>query len=176
MNNLKANPVGFDMAIEKLQKKLHSKLTTLWGVELDGYPRCYSQSVEGKKGIVYYKSNKEYSKSLIHKERNKFFFLMDSEYKKISDYSYSSKAELFFIVNLKECKPQVTSRADEEVRVDVLNILNSFSDLALDIRISYNVADVFRGFENTDTLDLHPYHCFKITFTINDFNIFQKPC
>lgn len=176
MNNLKDNPIGFDMAINKIQVKMYDKLESLWGVQLDGYPLCYDQKIEKSKGIVYYKNSNEYSKSLIHRERNKFFFLKVGDYKQVSRSTYSGSFELFFILNLKECKPLINSRAEEEVLLDVLKVFDSIGLVKEDLKVTFGKENVFRGYDTPDKIDTHPYHCFKITFNINEFDLFKKPC
>lgn len=176
MNNLKESHIGFDRAINKIQVKMYDKLQSLWGVNLDGYPLCYDQKIEKRKGIVHYRNSNEYSKSLIHKEGNKFFFLKSGEYKQVSRLTYSGSFDLFFIVNLKECKPLINSRAEEEVLLDVLNIFDSIGIVSEDLKVVFGKENVFRGYEVSDTIDTHPYHCFKITFNINEFDLFKKPC
>lgn len=173
---LKDNPKGFDIAIDSIQNTLHSKLLTLWGIDLDAYPRCYDQNTEKNKGIVHFKGSNDYTQSLIHKEKNKFFFLIKDKYEQNSRFSYSAECELFFILNLVECKPLIQGRADEEVLIDVLSILKNISYIDYDIKVSRGKDDIFKGYEKTETIDMQPYHCFKITFTIKDFNVYQKKC
>jgi len=175
MNNLKSNPKGIDIVISKIQKKLYDTLSVLWDVELDGYGRCYTQKIDENRGIVNYVNSKEYSKSLIHKERNKFFFLAENEYKQTSLGYFSTSIELYFILNLNECKPDATDRQDEEVRVDVINALFGCF-VKQDIKVTFVLEDVFRNYFYPETLDLHPYHCFKLVLPLYDFDINQELC
>ena len=185
MNYLKNNPKGLDVSIENIQKKLFT-LGGLWGVDIDGYPRCYVYDVEGQhskyskdarikeKTIAHYISKTEY-KHLIHQERNKFFFLCEN-IKQIGLQNATATVELFFILNLKQCKPNSVDRADFDVLEDVLKILNKCFDVSVEKTIETSEKKIFQGYNYEENINAQPYFCFKITFNINEFNLFQKPC
>lgn len=175
-NNLESKPIGLNTVVYQLQKELYDKLTVLWNAEIDGYPICYSIKREAKKTIEHYKGNNEYSKNLIVRERNKFFFTADEDYtQKSSDY-YSTNIDLYFILNLKECKIDNTNRADKEVINDVMNILSKFYFIGLNSKIVTDLDRVFQGYDYDFKHDLQPYFCFKVTLTITDFTLNDKLC
>lgn len=175
MNHLKINPIGKDFRISRLQKKLYDKLSVLWGVDLFGYPRCYKIERDKKTTIEYYIENKEYL-SLVSSEKNKFFFTSENEVvreRDLDNIHFKTTAELYFIVNLKLCKPSILHRADEEVVNDVMNIITKNSELTID-KVITGVSNVFRGIEYNKVIDYQPYHCFRIDLTINNFKINEK--
>jgi len=177
-NNLESNPIGINTTVYLIQKKLYDKLITLWNTEIDAYPICQSIKRDGEKtkSIECYKGNNEYSKNLIVRERNKFFFTADNDYiQKSIDY-YSTDLELYFIVNLKECKTDNTNRAREEVLSDVTNILKQFGEIGTNTRIVTDLDKVFSGYTYDFKHDLQPYFCFKLTLTITDFTLNDKLC
>ena len=174
-NNLKTNPIGLDAVIAKIQTKLYDKLTALWGVTLEGYPRCYEIKRDKKTTIEHFISASDYV-SLIHVDKNKFFFLNKKDYKQNSNRAYDTEVELFFVVNVKECKTSINHRADEEVRLDVMNVLSTIGNIGVDTTISTGIENVFKGYDYRFTDDMQPYHCFKITMSVNDFKLNQTIC
>lgn len=176
-NNLITNPIGLDTTIYNIQKKLYDKLQPLWNVKLDGYPRCYpiQRGSENKRSIEYYKGKNEY-KSLIHLEGNKFFFTAENEENQLTIDSWTTNIDLFFILNLNQCKPSLTNRGDNEVRVDVLNVLKSISNIGLNIQVITDVDKVFQGYDFTFKNDQQPYHCFRLVLNITDFTLNDTLC
>ena len=79
-NFTKDNPVGLDKVIDIIQKRLYDKLTPLWNIKLEGYPRCYEIKRAKKVTIEHYKGKGEYE-SLIHSDTNKFFFIVKDNIK-----------------------------------------------------------------------------------------------
>lgn len=169
---LKENPQGLDISIHKIQKKLYS-LADKWGVELEGYPRCFTNIKNKAKIIEFNQSGKDY-KSLIFAEKNKFFFLAENEIKRETQDFYLTKVDLFFILDAKKCKPTITHWPDEEVRKDVLNILGN-CNINIDFTIQTNPQSVFNGYSFKDNEFMYPVCCFKISFTVN-YSINQKLC
>lgn len=177
-NNLESNPIGLNTAVYQIQKKLYDKLIVLWNTEIDAYPICYSIKRDGEKtkSIEYYKGNNEYSRNLIVRERNKFFFTADNDYIQSSLDFYETNIDLYFILNLKECKATNTNRADKEVINDVLEILKQFEQIGTNTRIVTDLDRVFSGYTYDFKHDLQPYFCFKLTLNIKDFTLNDKLC
>jgi hypothetical protein len=170
-----ANPLGLDVDIDKIQSKLYDELSALWDFELDAYPRCYTFKKAKNKTISYYMKKNEY-KSLIHSERNKFFFLAENDFEQTGLGFFKTKIDLYFIVNLDKCKPNLLNRGDEEVRTDVLNVLEGCGNIGLSKKVVVGVDKVFMTYDYKENLDMQPIHCFKIELTIPDFNPNQKKC
>lgn len=177
-NNLESNPIGINTFVYGVQKALYDKLTVKWNTEIDGYPICYSIKSDGDKTktIEHYKGLNEYSKNLIHREKNKFFFTADYDLEQTSIDFYTTNLDLYFIVNLKECKPTNTNRADKEVLNDVMSILQEFSQIGLNTKIVTDLDRVFQGYTYDFKHDLQPYFCFKLTLNITDFTLNDTLC
>lgn len=184
--HLKENPVGEDIPIAYIQKKLFDKLSLIWQTEIEAYPICFPYDIpEGsvkyrransvkERTISHYIKKDDYL-PLIYQEKNKFFFLVDNV-KQESKNVFNAEVQLFFIINLIKCKGGNSGRLDTEARVDVLNILNNCKYVSDKKEIELHTRDIFQGYNYENNINSHPYHCFKINFTINDFNLLQKNC
>jgi len=175
MNNLKTNPKGLDVLIYSVQKKLYDGLTALWsGIELTGYDRCYLANRNGFKSIDYYVSANEYQ-NLVVAEENKFFFTAENDIEKVGNLYYKTAIDLYFILNVNEIKPDIIHRADEEVRQDVLNVLNTIAEIEVN-NIIINIDKVFNRFDFDYVDDMQPYHVFKIRLDTMQYNINETIC
>lgn len=174
MNNLKINPKGIDVSIQEVQKKLYDNLTQLWGINLDGYGRCYPYIRDNYKVIEYYSGSNEY-KNLVYAEQNKFFFTAENDLTRTGNNFYTTNISLYFILNVNEIYPLVNHRADEEVRIDVLNVLNSTGKVQV-TSVTTEINRIFNRFEYENRDDMQPYHCFKIDMDFLEFNIEQTEC
>jgi len=169
----KTNPIGLDAVIAQVQNKL-MQLETVWSVEIDGYPRCYPLDRDGKKGIEHFELGKDYGRSLIVKERNKFFFVFDGNPELVGNNTYNSELKLYFIINLNECKPMVTHRADSEVWADVSALLQQLSGIiSID---GLKVDDVFNGYDYPETIDMQPHHAFRFDLTAIEYKLNEPLC
>lgn len=174
MNHLKDNPIGKDAIIQMLQYQLYEGLFTKWNSDLDGYGRCYLVSTDGKKTIEPYVNKNEY-KNLVVAEQNKFFFTAENDEEKAGIGYYRTKVDLYFIVDVNAIKPDITYRADEEVRNDVLNIIEASPYLEV-TKVVASIDKVFSRYDFDYTDDMQPYHCFKIELQSVEYSINQNYC
>jgi hypothetical protein len=182
MNLTKTNPVGLDIVIDNIQSKVY-ELKDLWEVDLQGYPRCQILTNNNKKTIEAYLGNNDYSSSLIFAEQNKFFVLAGESIEHVSNNYYKTTIEMYFMLNLSEIYPNIQHRADEEVRVDVLNILHTIPNINV-FKVEHNSDKVFarfnnrisQTFEHEYTDDMQPYHYFKVLIDILEYDINQTSC
>jgi len=184
-NLLKTNPIGLDAIIDQIQKKVYELGgATKWNTTLQGYPRCYIMQNESKqKTIEAFLEGKDFSGTLIFSEGNKFFFVAPNDIVKESGNYYTTELEMFVIVNLEECKPSIAHRADEEVRADVLNMLNQIPAVKVQ-KVVINIDRVFnrynsrisQSYEYEYTDDMQPYHCFKVEMAVLPYNLNQTTC
>lgn len=182
-NLTKTDPAGLDIVIDNIQRKIYD-LSTQWQVELDGYPRCQIlKGNNGQKTIEAYLGNDEYSGSLIFAEENKFFFLAGEAVEHVVGDYYKTVIELYFMVNLEQIYPNIIHRADEEVRIDVLNILTTIPQVNV-VKVESNNDKVFARFNNRIsqnyeyeyTDDMQPYHYFKILLDVLEYDINAQSC
>jgi hypothetical protein len=170
----KTNPVGIDVAIQKLQTYLHSQLVSKWGLTGDNDPfyQCHGRVYRNKKDAGYIAevfdiNTKDYKE-----------VYWDDTLKAISWFGISGKTEfdtqnkvdvhLIFFVDLKKLKPDIQHRADEEVRNEIQKLfgysLFGFSFESIELWID-NVLREYPGSRRDDRLkavDMHPVHCFRI--------------
>lgn len=171
MNNLKTNPVGLDQEIGKIQKILYDKLSNIWSGDFDGYPRCYIVRRDKLNTIEYYQGNKEYG-NLVNTDKSKFFFVAESDRTTENKVHFSQRVELYFILDLKACYPDVLHRCDEEVRQDVLDILSKHCSCDIDSLV-VGLKNVFSSVSYKETFDTQPKHCFRIDLIINNLRTFK---
>lgn len=177
-NNLIPTPIGLPAIVNKLQVALYEPLKAKWNnTQLDGYPICYSKTKDGKRTIEYFEGGID-SKNLIYAEDNKFWFTSYYRFYQLENSisNYKTKLDLYFTVNLNEVKSEITThRADYETRSDVLEILQTIPEIKVS-EVIVGVEDVYRGidyvyqsYEQRQSDDLQPYHCFRIVLDVLDF-------
>ncbi|HRS66198.1 MAG TPA: hypothetical protein P5519_09985 [Spirochaetia bacterium] len=177
----KTNPVGIDALIQQLQTKLHTELCTAWALtdcENDQqnkyycYGRAYRNATANGFIAEVYTSNGEYKE--VYWDDKLYavsFFGIAAQ----TDRTIGSKTDvhLVYFVNTKKLKPDVTHRADEEVRLDVLNIIgkSSFGFVVDSVELwLQNVLQEYPGSirdERLKYVDMYPVHCFRLNMTIN---------
>ena len=87
------------------------------------------------------------------------------------------------MLNIEEVYPNIPHRADEEVRVDVINVLNTISGISV-LKIESNSDKVFarfnnrisQSFEHEYTDDMQQYHYFKVLIDVLEYDINQTKC
>ena len=146
MNNLKSNPKGIDIEINSIQTKLYNKLGYS---AFDGYGRVYL--IDGKPKFFV---NGSYKEVLLDDKLNgHFFFIEDSNTKK--DSIFETDVDIIFLLDLEKIKPNVNHRADEEVRVEILEVLEKCRRFHLE-EITKGI-DALNDFEHT-LIDMQPFH------------------
>lgn len=174
----KINPIGIDKRIQGIQKQMHDALLPLWAIEsseYDCYGRAYrNQDAEGKfipeVFIGKNDSGKEYKDPLIND--NKIvtsFFGVNTRYQQMTGNMSRASVSLIFSLNLDKVK-SVNHRADEEVHMDILTVLQRNRDIVeiIDLvqGIDYVLSD-YNGWKTNKGVihsDLHPNHWFRVNF------------
>lgn len=174
------DPVGIDVPIRKLQEKLHRELMVKWGLDplvaeenilYKSYPRCY----RNRKGNGYvaevYTSSSQYSEVYWDDNLNALsFFGIGNSVK--NGMAEKAEVHLVFFVNLAKLKPLLTNRADEEVRLDVLNTVQKFNFGFTYNGLDLGIENVLREYpgsyrdERLRNVDMHPVHCFRLNFSL----------
>ncbi len=170
---LKNNPIGLDAVIHVIQNQLHDNLSLKWGVDLDSYPRCYTNYTENGTDIEHYTKKNDYE-TVLFAEKSKFFFTAEEEILKTGNLTFNTTAKLYFIVDLKKIK-SLDHRADEEVISDIVNELESFSNISIK-RIVRNKRNVFSNQMFRDLDNLEPYFVCLFDIDIIDYYINQRVC
>lgn len=158
MNNLKTNPVGIDSEIERIQTKLYDNLSS-WNIE--GFGRVYVN--ESNTPLWFYKKN-DYKTVLIKKAgTNGKFFFVESGSTDIKTSISITEVDLIFLLDISKIKPNITHRADEEIKVDIEKILRRH--LTRQPLKIVKGKDALSGF-TTNLKDLQPYFFIKFTFPL----------
>lgn len=165
MLSLKTDPKGIDKAIQKIQENLHAYLVERWGADYECYGRVYKNlSERGVLAEVYTGSNyKEVFWNSALKAIS-FFSVGDQ----VEDLKGMSKVKVgvTFFVDLVKIKPDITHRADEEVRLDVLEFFSGMNYTGYETGLS-NVLKEYPGtLESLKTVDMHPAHAFRININL----------
>src|SRR6478672_4168991 len=174
MIHAKTNPIGLDAVIAEVQAKLMA-LEALWGVSLDGYPRCYPAVRDGKKVIEHYAGDKEYQ-DVVYAEGHKFFFIAENDLVQVGNGYFTTDISVFFMLDLAKIKPNVAHRADAETWADVAGLLRTVASLRTAERIVQGFDRVFPGFDYRETDDLQPYHYFRVDLPVKEFELDQIYC
>lgn len=175
------DPKGIDVPIRKLQEKLHSYLMNAWILDPEddiqnalyqSYGRCYRNKKDtGYIAEVYVGSN-EYKEVYWNDNLNAISFFGISS---VINHNVGEIADVHmaFFVNISKLKPALTNRADEEVRMDVLNMLGKgwfgFNLVSIELGIE-NVLKEYPGSirdKGLARVDMHPIHCFRINLKLN---------
>lgn len=176
------NPVGIDVQIRKMQEFIHARLMDTWNLDqnvaaenklYECYSRCYRNKKDNGYVAEVYKGANQYKEVYWNDKLNAIsFFGMDGSIDQTKSGYQETDVHLVFFVNLKKLKPDSTNRADEEVRVDILNILSfpefgfKFTGIALGLE---NVLKEYPGSyrdQRLKAVDMHPIHCFRLNFQL----------
>ena len=127
----KNNPVGIDKKIDLLQKSLFSSLIKTWNLTEDKYncyPRCYRNQTKDGYTAEMFTGGVDYDELYINDQVSVTSFFGVGQVEKIlPDNTKQADIHLIFSLNLPEVKPNPAGqRNDEEVRLDVQKVLDSF--------------------------------------------------
>lgn len=173
MNHLKANPVGIDKVIDRIQKLVHDPLLASWG-SLDVYGRAYKIKVDGESRLKLYKGNGEYE-PILFSEGNKIFFVQGDN--TIATDGRETN-DLFMVCVVK--LDGVDERKDEEVHNEVVGLVSS-RYLKQYKGLRYGMGELKKLLENDihgnfKFGDIHPYHVFIVKFSVNYYLTNGNPC
>lgn len=119
MNNLKQNPTGIDIDIQKLQTKLYNNLNG----NIEGYGRVYRYEKENKTIPAHFLQGNDYKEVLTTDKKDALFFFLDDSDTNSGMTTSKTKVDLVFIVNLVKQFPTIAHRADEEFKQKIYRIL-----------------------------------------------------
>jgi len=166
MNNKKSNPVGIDVLIQKLQDKLYKEFGYLNDIEtndFDGYGRIYLNEKDGKIMPYHFISDKEYKLTTLDDSKDGIFFFIQEETEKRKNNFLTSEVGIVFLLNIKKIKSSILHRADEEVKLQIIDVLKTFRGYTWDEVIKGKEA--LRGI-NLNLIDMQPFHFIKFKGTI----------
>lgn len=156
MNNLKQNPEGIDIEINRIQEKLYNKLNYS---DFDGYGRAYQIESKPK----FFVKDGDYKDLLLNDKITGHFFFVEDPITKLESI-YQTNVSIIFFLNIKKIKPSITTRGDEEIRVEILKVLEKSRTFYLE-EITKGV-EALDGFDH-ELLDMQPYHFLKFTGSLH---------
>lgn len=165
------NPIGLDSLILRCQKALFTKL--VWSELLNIYPRAYKVYRDEMTTIEHYSSKDDYV-NLIEAEENKCFFVASDTKTKENAKLFSTDLFVFFTVNLNDIYPDDINRSDAKIHNDVFNALKNVGNSNI-TEIITGIENVYRGYTIKANDDMQPYHCFRITMSVN-YTLDEKCC
>jgi len=174
------SPVGIDVPIRKMQEYLHKALMAKWGLnpaitaenaKYESYGRCYRNKKANGYAAEIFTGGNNYKDVYWNDGLNaiSFFGVGQKVDHKISE---SAEVHLVFFVDLKKLKPALVHRADEEVRLDVLNAVQTFGFGFTYKSLETGIENVLREYpgsyrdERLKHVDMHPVHCFRLNFSL----------
>jgi hypothetical protein len=173
----KTGAVGMDVKIQQFQAKVYKALCNKWGLAennevFNAYERCYQNQIKDGYIAEVFTGVNEYKEVFFDDDLTAIsFFGLSGNVK--HELNEAAIIHLVFFVNLKKLKPSITHRADEEVRVDVMNACGTdffgFEYLGMDLRVE-NVLKEYPGSRREVGLkyvDMHPKHCFRLNFSLS---------
>ena len=188
----KSSPIGADIRIQRHQLFLYSELKTVWGITDDtswnSHGRAYrNETVDGYTPEVFtgtgnVEGKDDYKEVLFDDSLKALSFYHMAEVGKYTASNPVVDVALIFMVNVRELKPAITWRADEEIRNDV-EVLCQIDKYGMTMTgFVTGIDQVFKEYsgwrkkEGIKYRDEHPLHCFRLNFSLLfDFNESFEP-
>lgn len=165
MNHIKIDPVGIDIKIQEIQIELYTKLSESWG-DIKGFGRVYKTKKQSRLIPEHYVGDGEYIEVLTDDMAvATFFFIESGELEGQGSCLSKTKVDVHFLVDVNKAKSSIAHYADEEVRLEVLQIIKSHFTVDKTIK-GYGSLE---GFSTYDLDYIHPYFIFRITGIINNY-------
>lgn len=177
----KTTPAGIDIQIGRLQQKFYDILLKKWNLaeaRYNCYGRCYRNQSDTNEWTAEIFDGKDYVEVYFNDNVSVVsFFGVGNETQITQGTMMNATVSIFFFVNLKEIKPG-NERNDEEARIDVQNVIDSFGatygfQIIKQITGLDKVLSDYSGTRKSEGLkfrDQHPLHCFRF-----DTQIFYQP-
>tara|TARA_R110000765_G_scaffold67450_2_gene130283 strand:+ start:772 stop:1380 length:609 start_codon:yes stop_codon:yes gene_type:complete len=169
----KIKPIGVDLKINSINKSLYSHLIneSKW-INYEAYHRVYANETE--KGIVpeaYTEQSidsNDYKEVFLNDNFSSSFFTLDDNID-LRDRNSSQNISIYFQLNVKELYPNVTHRADEEARNDVIVALKKNPHVNKVLGVVKGMRNVYEGFDTSQIkwTDMNPFHVFRVDITTN---------
>lgn len=172
MNYLKTDVAGVDVVIKKLQTYIYDNLVEMLGVtSLDAYGRVYKNI---KKDLIvpeYYASSKEYREVLLDDNKDAIMFFSPNDTSNIYGSLSVQECDLIFSVDLTSISGD-NERKDEELRQQVLFLINRYNNNVKAIRVETGLQNVYSDYPGVFSyfLDMQEFHHFKITLELRYTN------
>ncbi len=194
--------IGLGAKVAEIQYDINKAFDVLWSdKDADGnpttggilcYPLCEVNFKRNNKKIIYNKKIIEYFDEateadteafkkrnvdyddILDGEYNRMIVIQDEEIEQINNANfYKTKLEVIFVVNLNTTHPSAGHRTNEEVRSEVLKILEKIPNVTV-YKTVIRLNKVFGDIQYSTALDMHPLHTFKVVLTVDRFSKTDK--
>jgi hypothetical protein len=175
----KTGAVGIDRHVQLLQSDVHGKLLTKWGIDTATY-ESYGRVSRNKTADGYIAEVFTGNATLGETDYKEVYW--NDLLSAISFFTVADRVEvdqmhkvdvgLIFFVNVQKLKPTITHRADEEVRIDVVNAVGKYSYGFEYTGYETGIDNVLREYpgsrksEGLKAVDMQPVHSFRINFSL----------
>ena len=169
MNYRKADPVGIDKVIDRIQSKIHEPLLNKWG-SLDMYGRVYKKTdKKGSISLQRYVGDGEYD-PVLFSEGNKIFFVQG---KRVDIEFETNTCDLYIVVILDIQEIYNTDfRETERARLDICDELykvlddDSIKGIEYEMSSLRSIVEDSISYGNFKFSDVHPYHVMMIKTSV----------
>jgi hypothetical protein len=164
----KTNPKGLDKLIDKIQLKLNNQLDL--GIWENNHRAYRNPKQDSKRGFIaeLYTENGNYRECYYDDNFDAVSFFFASDKSEIVDGKIKQDFSLIFHVDINAIYPTITHRADEELKMHVLTVLNSFSNALFSVNdIDTGIQNVYKEFEfeNIKFEDMSNLFCVRFNMT-----------
>ena len=172
---IKNNPIGVDKVITKLQEYMYTELINNGWTNYECYHRAYRNiKTVGSGNYVpetYTASSVntgQYEEVLLNDRNNSTSFFTVGNNTTSNNGLFTTDISVIFQINTENLYSNVTHRADEEAKNDVVVSIKESGFGKYITSIVTQVEDVYNEFDytNLETDDMHPYFVFRVNMTV----------
>ena len=179
---IKNNPIGIDKVITNLQEGMYTALIENGWTNYDCYHRAYKNVKNVGSGDyipeVYTADSVQsgqYEEVLLNDRVNSTSFFIAGNNTPYDNSSglFKNDISIIFQINSENLYSNVTHRADEEAKNDVIAAIKEAGYGKYITGIVTHVPDVYNEFDTSklETDDMHPYFVFRVNLNVNvDYN------
>jgi hypothetical protein len=164
----KIEPKGIDKTIDMLQSYIYSNIS--WSnFNYESYPRAYRNFKNTNLIDEVFVGGKDYKEVFFDDRKDcTSYFIADSNVNNNGNGVYRQQVTLIVQINLKKCYPDIQHRADEEARMELLNVLKKRLKTNEILRITTGMRNVYgEAFRMVDDkTDMQPFHVFSVTLDL----------
>jgi hypothetical protein len=170
---------GVDSPIDGFQRMLYPKIVAVWGMETgsvkdyNSYARAYKNQTEDGYIPEVFVGGKEYKEVLVDDRIKALSFFTVNDNISFSGNQLKGQVSLLFFINLEKIAPGI-NRNDEKVRQQIIQMVQGTKSYGFDFQgVETGIDNVLRDFSGLRKTigmkyrDMHPFHCFKLNFTVN---------
>jgi hypothetical protein len=147
-----------DVELDRFQVRIYKRLPF---ENFNGYGRAYLLQKEKKVVPWTFGQNNDYEKELLTDDSlNGHFFFVEKENSKFAKDTMETEIEVYFMLDVKKLKPDITHRGDEEVKDD---IVRAIIESRIFLKNEFNIINGQKALDDFEhnLVDMQPYHFIK---------------